>query len=293
MVTLQLRRDGSSPPARGCSRARGGHRRDDRVVPARAGVFPAPDGHRGPGEGRPRPRGGVPTPIIAGELITSVVPARAGVFRESPAALLTVGGRPRPRGGVPTASAAGAVMGVSSPPARGCSVPLAPSVDRPRVVPARAGVFPTERGPGSEGARRPRPRGGVPLYSATAVFTRSSSPPARGCSQAHRPGDRLRGVVPARAGVFPHERVVGEHGRVVPARAGVFLRTRRCCVAVGCRPRPRGGVPGSSSRTRRPPPSSPPARGCSGALDHHAVVVIVVPARAGVFRLVGAPRRPG
>ena len=111
----------SSPPARGCSDPPDRELDQERVVPARAGVFLNPLAADGDVEGRPRPRGGVPhlnglawtaqpsSPPARGCSVWRaqrlqrglVVPARAGVFPFRLPADVPIGGRPRPRGGVP------------------------------------------------------------------------------------------------------------------------------------------------------------------------------------------------
>jgi len=208
----------SSPPARGCSTV--GAMAGDAVpvVPACAGVFrPDPVPAR-PLPGRPRPRGGVPSsrngraglpargcsdPATRWGRHTLVVPARAGVFLRGRRTRTSALGRPRPRGGVPAVYGWRSREVKSSPPARGCSPRLGTWVDGENVVPARAGVF---RGPCVAcGAprRRPRPRGGVPVGRRGLHTTRSSSPPARGCSDDAGSVDGPDRVVPARAGVFP------------------------------------------------------------------------------------------
>ena len=71
----------------------------------------------------------------------------------------------------------------------------------------------------------------------------TSSPPARGSSRLGSARTRLRGVVPARAGVFP-----------------VFAPAAPASM---CRPRPRGGLPADGTLAKWSTTSSPPARGSS------------------------------
>ena len=147
----------SSPPARGCSHLDQRGRPDPHVVPASAGVFRGSPSAQPRRRGRPRQRGGVParTRVLGDGAPSSppargcsgpgrrpaghraVVPASAGVFRCCGFWWRYVAGRPRQRGGVPAYTpkpsrprqrggvpflAGGSRrLGVSSPPARGCS----------------------------------------------------------------------------------------------------------------------------------------------------------------------------
>ena len=233
------------------------------VVPARAGVFPRSPPTSSTQSGRPRPRGGVPTPATAprnlfvssppargcswpgrvAHLRVTVVPARAGVFRICRTVAGGLARRPRPRGGVPATVLLRSASLLSSPPARGCSLRSAGRVPGPEVVPARAGVFRTPRGAAATRRSRPRPRGGVPCRIISTYVGATSSPPARGCSDGARAMGRPPAVVPARAGVFR------PRGAARPCSRG--------------RPRPRGGVPPGSGSAVDLAVSSPPARGCS------------------------------
>ena len=76
--------------------------------------------------------------------------------------------------------------------------------------------------------------------------------------------------------------------RVVPARAGVIPTSGALRRALSCRPRPRGGHPGSPLATYEPWVSSPPARGSSGGREQRDHQQAVVPARAGVIRTAGS-----
>ena len=79
---------------------------------------------------------------------------------------------------------------------------------------------------------------------------------------------------------------------VVPASAGVFPGSTRRPVTVGGRPRQRGGVPPRDRVLGQRQESSPPARGCSAHVRLPGTPRRVVPASAGVFRILPSPRRP-
>ena len=159
--------------------------------------------------------------------------------------------RPRARGGVPCFTNRGSVPFMSSPRTRGCSAAGARRHHHHQVVPAHAGVFLWVCASPATLRRRPRARGGVPLYDTLAGW--------------------LEPVVPAHAGVF---------------RASCRGPTRRCR-----RPRARGGVPVIEALNREQQRSSPRTRGCSPMRPASAVSVAVVPAHAGVFPRPGHRRR--
>jgi len=239
----------SSPRARGCSAIANTPACTHTVVPACAGVFLDAAGLGQNDQGRPRVRGGVPTPApswmsrhrssprargcSAGEQVLMVgvvvVPACAGVLQYRLESNARTASRPRVRGGVPGSPTTRARHPSSSPRARGCSVLLNDGQDYQVVVPACAGVFrrtdDSNAGPG----RRP--------------------PRARGCS-------RTPGLV--------------ESGRrSSPACAGVFRAKGPTTGGKGGRPRVRGGVPGFG-HVRRSGPLS--ADRCNTSVDYSNIV---------------------
>ncbi len=152
-----------SPRVRGCSRLRLRDHRHDDVVPARAGVFPMSATASGPWRRGPRACGGVPhcdasslddpmwSPRVRGCSRTAVgdhgrhqvVPARAGVFpRQLPVPWRRLCG-PRACGGVPRQGPRNSTIARWSPRVRGCSRSRETAGRTHRVVPARAGVFPS------------------------------------------------------------------------------------------------------------------------------------------------------
>ncbi len=152
-----------SPRVRGCSPARTDQQPWWQVVPARAGVFP---GRRTRGRTRrsgPRACGGVPCSFNSGVRLRRwsprvrgcsragarwwwlgrVVPARAGVFPLTVAGTGGVVRGPRACGGVPRGNGFPAAWVAWSPRVRGCSPRAQRTAPHARVVPARAGVFPS------------------------------------------------------------------------------------------------------------------------------------------------------
>ncbi len=216
----------SSPPARGSS-GRAWRRPAYRpVLPARAGIVRC-SGSPDSGPPRPpRPRGDCPrlsqgvlafdgsSPPARGSSRDSaraaandaVLPARAGIVRSAGTPRSLRIGPPRPRGDRPARWAAVSIDGESSPPARGSSSRPGPPDAPRRVLPARAGIVPSQPGQSGSPNRPPRPRGDRPRGRARAAISVASSPPARGSSPVDGPD-----MVPV---------------RVLPARAGIVLRCR-------------------------------------------------------------------
>ncbi len=280
----------SSPHARGSSRCRlrADHAGD--VVPARAGIFPGRGRHRRHRHGRPRTRGDLPpsrrrrssarssSPHARGSSqgstscpsSTPVVPARAGIFLPGSPAIGPTSRRPRTRGDLPLIVSSASSTSGSSPHARGSSRAGRVRVDRQAVVPARAGIFPRSPVAGWSSLRRPRTRGDLPGEDDQQLAARLSSPHARGSSPGRWPRGSPRGVVPARAGIFPS--------------AG---RSPTCPT---CRPRTRGDLPANGVRRSRSMRSSPHARGSSRRPRARRGRRTVVPARAGIFRRRRPPR---
>ena len=131
----------SSPRTRGCSRWCDSARRDARVFPAHAGVFPRKASAEPPSHRLPRARGGVPackslpaaerrssprtrgcSHVFAGaQFRDDVFPAHAGVSPIPPATSVARCGLPRARGGVPLSKSEQKLERGSSPRTRGCS----------------------------------------------------------------------------------------------------------------------------------------------------------------------------
>ena len=109
---------------------------------------------------------------------------------------------------------------------------------------------------------RPRQRGDRPAPPKRGAGQLTSSPPARGSSDAPALVAQWHLVVPASAGI------VRPRGPTPP-------RIRR-------RPRQRGDRPSTSSAGSAPPASSPPARGSSERDRATRARITVVPASAGI-----------
>ncbi len=137
----------SSPHARGSSHPQRYPATIICVVPARAGIFLLLRPVRLPDRRRPRTRGDLPSPGEPATAAYSAVPARAGIFPPGSGHRRAHGGRPRTRGDLPRSSHAASRPATSSPHARGSSPTPRTASLAPRVVPARAGIFPASIAP--------------------------------------------------------------------------------------------------------------------------------------------------
>ena len=197
--------EGSSPRLRGCSLHRLDRAPARRVVPAPAGLFPAGAAPGRCAAGRPRACGAVPGWWQLVSEVYGVVPAPAGLFRTRRPRPPSASGRPRACGAVPPETAGRSAEDASSPRLRGCSGdPSVPEGQR-CVVPAPAGLFPPAPADRSARPCRPRACGAVPADVLDQLPPKVSSPRLRGCSPGRVRTGHLEQVVPAPAGLFPHE----------------------------------------------------------------------------------------
>ncbi len=284
--TFRLNETGSpgwSPRTRGWSPVRVLRRRGHGVVPAHAGVVPSPGGASGFGTCGPRARGGGPGLCGGTDASPAVVPAHAGVVPASAATFIAVVCGPRARGGGPRPPLPRGGGGLWSPRTRGWSRHRVRDGRRAVVVPAHAGVVPRWPRRGRRGTRGPRARGGGPRCTYTSRHSSKWSPRTRGWSLERPARDRLRGVVPAHAGVVPSR-------PCPPPPAGSGPRARgggpphvgppRCDGGRG--PRARGGGPPGRAPTAHRTEWSPRTRGWSRARGMDSACRGVVPAHAGV-----------
>ncbi len=278
----------SSPRTRGSSRRPRGAHREDRVVPAHAGVLRCSGRSPRGCSCRPRARGGPPARVAASDLVELssprtrgssrlrtggqrrrlVVPAHAGVLRCCCCASTPSPGRPRARGGPPVFRDTLDMGTVSSPRTRGSSPDPAGPPSVTFVVPAHAGVLPGRTSRSRRPRSRPRARGCPPMRPSPVGVANGSSPRTRGSSVRPDPRHRPAGVVPAHAGVLP---------RRSPPRTWTSGR-----------PRARGGPPPRYRPRDAGTASSPRTRGSSPHFEGEASGLVVVPAHAGVLR--GAQR---
>ena len=191
----------SSPPTRGCFRARVCKFPRRPLFPAYAGVFLyACSGYRFKSS-LPRLRGGVSGEIWRGEFfgvsspptrgcflkadddlpVSLLFPAYAGVFLPVESDAASVPRLPRASGGVSHEPAVKVSRDGSSPRQRGCFYWKLWLETTEEVFPAPAGVFPAGQNSAGFSICLPRASGGVSRCSAVRLFCFRSSPRQRGC----------------------------------------------------------------------------------------------------------------
>ena len=196
---------GSSPLARGLPDMRQMMEDDDGIIPARAGftrrfrvVGYRPFGSSPLARGlRARMR-----LLCAGRRI---IPARAGFTRLSLTGYFVMGDHPRSRGVYVGVSPLMGWAGGSSPLARGLLMPTVLAVDRPRIIPARAGFTATRPEGPTPPRDHPRSRGVYFQEVAGEDVGVGSSPLARGLPTSCQPPSLCDRIIPARAGFTGYE----------------------------------------------------------------------------------------
>ena len=192
---------------------------------------------------------------------------------------------------------------MSSPHARGWSLPARHGHQPFPVFPACAGVVPPASSVSLVAPRLPRMRGGGPFLVEPRFTTNSSSPHARGWSRDTRPGTksaprlpRMRGGGPSAFQAKQYDIKSSPHARgwseiatqnhdmpdVFPACAGVVPTARTTADTKKGLPRMRGGGPCLPTRQGVTSPSSPHARGWSNRVGSLLDGRQVFPACAGV-----------
>ena len=216
----------------------------------------------------------------------SIVPARAGVDRKCRGIHPSTRNCPRTRGGGPTIAVCQDGKNQLSPHARGWTADGRDGGDIHAIVPARAGVDrPRSYSPG-EWPDCPRTRGGGPTTGVTGLDGATLSPHARGWTAGHVQFGDFGPIVPARAGVDRQCTHGADGVRIVPARAGVDRSVRRWLRWETDCPRTRGGGPEAWHIGYWVFRLSPHARGWTARGSMRGVGARIVPARAGVDRLL-------
>ena len=275
-----------SPRMRGCSRHRAGHGGLRTVVPAHAGMFPAPADARSPSTCGPRACGDVPlrsgctgaeewwSPRMRGcsrirqpdQMGVAVVPAHAGMFPSVSICKRSCTRGPRACGDVPVPRLAVGAHRLWSPRMRGCSLKRLHEGQLFKVVPAHAGMFPAARDTPIFLASGPRACGDVPKLDLITFYYVKWSPRMRGCSQRIGRSRCKDLVVPAHAGMFPKQ-------------GCSWIETWRG-------PRACGDVPGEDGEPHERVLWSPRMRGCSRCKRRRCREIPVVPAHAGMFPFI-------
>ena len=191
---------------------------------------------------------GLPTDQLIEDINARIIPARAGFTRQRNRRHRKEADHPRSRGVYDNPPMPYALVGGSSPLARGLPHPRQCRVRDQRIIPARAGF--TRRLHRCRGARadHPRSRGVYVSVFGGRAGGRGSSPLARGLHSGFHEVIHKHGIIPARAGFTDREPhiidAVSDHPRsrgvyysaandthqsrgIIPARAGFTLGDRR------------------------------------------------------------------
>ncbi len=233
----------------------------------------------------------------------SLLPARAGMVPRTRRSARRRGPAPRTRGDGPYGRGEEVTAQACSPHARGWSlVPDRPR-RRQRLLPARAGMVPTQSRRPSDATTAPRTRGDGPTGARRRDTGHTCSPHARGWSRWRGHTRTAGGLLPARTGMVPApaepadgprpaprtrgdgprcDEFEGVEAGLLPARAGMVpgragARSRRQAA-----PRTRGMVPAPAGRPRWERPA-PRTRGWSHGLGVVEEDGALLPARAGML----------
>ena len=282
---------GSSPLARGLPVPTGDTTDRSGIIPARAGFTSTTTGPTPADSDHPRSRGVYPqrafvgrigsgsSPLARGLLcpashkltLARIIPARAGFTSLSFAFSAEFSDHPRSRGVYFDGLLRIRRLRGSSPLARGLPFTIFDCGLGHRIIPARAGftaafrprpVFPWDH---------PRSRGVYISPHRCSVLFQGSSPLARGLHSGHDQHDRIRGIIPARAG-FTSLGLVG-------------------MMLIGDHPRSRGVYTATGALRASRAGSSPLARGLPERRESTDAHPGIIPARAG-FTPPLTPTRP-
>ncbi len=270
-----------SPRTRGWSRHRRHHRRPARLLPAHAGMVPAPSAPRPPRRAAPRARGDGPTlggalallrdcsPRTRGwshadhrlQVGVDLLPAHAGMVPQLQKPLGAAGAAPRARGDGPPGLYGPLALSACSPRTRGWSPRPPRQPGLPALLPAHAGMVPPPRPAAPNPGPAPRARGDGPLHPGDEVSIAACSPRTRGWSRRDGSRPNVVDLLPAHAGMVPRCGRTGPtsatapraRGDGPPGRAGALLPRALL-------PAHAGMVPGSAA-PRSWPPTAPRARG--------------------------------
>ncbi|EGQ73021.1 hypothetical protein HMPREF9062_2123 [Actinomyces sp. oral taxon 448 str. F0400] len=254
-------RGGSSPLARGLPRSGSCRASWSRIIPARAGFTTGRTQSAPHPEDHPRSRGVYDHPQTRLLRRDGSSPLARGLLTANQISHVRVKDHPRSRGVYLVILVLSIISSGSSPLARGLQ-PRRGAPTRGRgIIPARAGFTllivldaPCQRD-------HPRSRGVYTRAACREALSGGSSPLARGLLSEQRATQRVRGIIPARAGFTPVCCAPSGRGGDHPRSRGVY----RC---FGWRSTRRSG-------------SSPLARGLPCTVRPIRVVAGIIPARAG------------
>ena len=179
---------GSSPLARGLPEADWPRRREDRIIPARAGFTTAFRLPAASARDHPRSRGVYHAPSQRLALERRIIPARAGFTRPASRSRRRRWDHPRSRGVYAHMTMVPIGTAGSSPLARGLPACGSDGGAQHRIIPARAGFTARNwRNELADEGDHPRSRGVYISMTLTGTTGRGSSPLARGLQSWHHP----------------------------------------------------------------------------------------------------------
>ena len=282
---------GSSPLARGLLKRVGGHCFSLRIIPARAGFTRSLASGQRFGRDHPRSRGVYSTQREAAPRVRGSSPLARGLpsrlndlghtAQDHPARAGFTDGRsrisqcladhPRSRGVYRSSRLLRMESQGSSPLARGLPGAWGTGGGPPRIIPARAGFTGRAQEKRSHAADHPRSRGVYSLKGQVVTDITGSSPLARGLRGVCRRNDRMRRIIPARAGFTVLRLGYRDGVRDHPRSRGVYCARSRARMSAGG--------------------SSPLARGLLGHRMVYGANNGIIPARAGFTSVSASSRR--
>ncbi len=316
------RASGSSPHARGAPPPQTSTADPTRLIPACAGSTTSPMKHELPRSAHPRMRGehrvmSSPRPASPGSsphargaphlfdeqlVLEGLIPACAGSTRGAPCGGLRAAAHPRMRGEHLNQDRVPAIVGGSSPHARGA---LREDGDGRRgtgLIPACAGSTGLAAGTIPRNRAHPRMRGEHLLAAMRSDQGFGSSPHARGAPEVQHSAARELGLIPACAGSTFTESARTVNDRAHPRMRGEHCHTRASISpAQGSSPHARGArdhrwrvyrrdrlIPACAGSTQggityecAVSGSSPHARGAPQCSQTHCSLMRLIPACAG------------
>src|SRR5690606_17133243 len=306
--------DSCSPHARGWSPHLAQVAEAVGLLPARAGMVPAPAPAHGAAPPAPRTRGDGPAPPSTARSTlccsphargwsrtvpmpgrsSRLLPARAGMVPEGAQYTDFLDAAPRTRGDGPYVAGGHTLAMTCSPHARGWSQTTSTSTAYADLLPARAGMVPRRAASWPRAGTAPRTRGDGPSCAVSLSEITHCSPHARGWSLRTHGVCARRRLLPARAGMVPRGGGrCGRGGPPPPARAAVAPTPSSASPRTAPAPRTRGDGPRHAHVRLPGGRCSPHARGWSPGTRGHPRGALLLPARAGMVPSTAPTSRTG
>ncbi len=291
-----------SPRPRGWSRSSQPGAEPVHLLPAPAGMVPAPTWSPHPAAPAPRARGDGPSLGLSGRnmldcsprprgwsrvgevriALRPLLPAPAGMVPPGPWRVRPGCPAPRARGDGPRARAYDVHAVDCSPRPRGWSFVVRLGSTGGLLLPAPAGMVPPAARTPAGTSAAPRARGDGPAGLRGGVEDQHCSPRPRGWSQGLGTQARSGGLLPAPAGMVPARSGSGADTPAAPRARGDG--PSRCSTAPFSRPAPRARGDGPRDHHRRQPcrRCSPRPRGWSQPHGLSRELLLLLPAPAGM-----------